>query len=102
MQNLNKHVNCEDAIRTLISQNLEHSRTYSANNKKTSRQTYSIHNVKVSLFFHIQTLDNYCNSKIPLKAKTRFTNYFVKKKTHNKGKFMEISLKLIGTILQHY
>ena len=27
---------------------------------------------------------------------------FVKKKTHNKGKFMETSLKLIGTILQHY
>ena len=37
-----------------------------------------------------------------IKSKKIFTKIFVKKKTHNKGKFMESSLKLIGTILQHY
>ena len=31
--------------------------------KKTSRQTSSIRNVKVSLFFHIQTFDKHSNSK---------------------------------------
>ena len=31
--------------------------------KKTSRQTCSIRNVKVSLFFHIQALDKHSNSK---------------------------------------
>ena len=37
---------------------------FSANNRQTSRQTCSICNVKVSLFFHNQTLDNHGNSKL--------------------------------------
>ena len=31
--------------------------------------------------------------QIPLKAKTRFTKNFAKKKTHNKGEFMESSYR---------
>ena len=36
-----------------------------------------------------------------IKSKNKISKNFVKKK-NNKGKFMESSLKLIGTILQHY
>ena len=73
-------------------------RTFSVNNRQTSGQTFSICYVRVLLFFHVQTWDNNNNTN----AKTRFTENFVKKKSHNKRKFMKGSLKLIGTILQHY
>ena len=37
-----------------------------------------------------------------IKSKNKIYKIFCKEKPHSKGKFMESSLKLIGTILQHY
>ena len=110
--NLNKHVNCKDTIRTLMKQNLKmtytklvgknnavpckfkfSTRTFSTSNKLLETCSMPLCNVKVSLFFRIQTLDNHCNSKFH-KSKNKLYKKFSKEKTQNKGKFMDSSLKL--------
>ena len=96
--NLNKHVNCKDTIRTLMKQNLKmtytklvgknnavpckfkfSTRTFSTSNKLLETCSMPLCNVKVSLFFRIQTLDNHCNSKFH-KSKTKLYKKFSKEK----------------------
>ena len=111
MENLNKHVNCKDAIRTLR-RNLKMTYTKSA-----GKNTVVIPDSNVALEHFLQIINKLLEKHAPCvmsksclftskpwtsrAMSNSITKNFVRKKTHNKREFMKSSLKLIEIIYKN-